>query len=104
MIPNKPYDLSIFTQESSYRVDAFALDRFIADVYSIDSFEGTLESDNDTTHEFTVTNLTDKWHDDEMKKILVDQNCECWKLHTVLDDMCSMDIIPPGKYYVRVCW
>lgn len=104
MIPNKAYDLSIFEQETSFHVDSFQLDGFIADVYSLDSFEGTLESDNDTTHEFSVTNELDQWHDDEIKKILVDQNCECWKLHTVLDDMCAMGIIPAGKYYVRVCW
>ncbi len=104
MIPNKEYDLSIFKQETSFYVDSYQLCRFIADVYSIDDFEGTLESSNDTTHEYTVKSTVDSWHDDDMKTILVDQNCNHYELGTVLDDMCVMGIIPEGKYYVRVCW
>src|ERR1700692_1403143 len=99
MIPNKPHDLSIFKQETSMHVDAFRLDEFIADVYSLVQFEGHLESSNDTTHEYTVVSKLDPWHDDSINEILVDQGCEHYKLGYVLDDMCAMGIIPEGKYY-----
>jgi len=104
MIPNKEYDLSIFTQEASYPVDAYDLDTFIADAYGLSGFEGTLESSNDSTHECTITGVLQPWHADDIKEILVDESCECWKLHTVLDDLCAQGIIPAGKYYIRVCW
>jgi hypothetical protein len=104
MIPNKEYDLSIFKQESSFHVDAFRLCEFIADVYSLDDFEGTLESSNDTTHEYTVVSKLDSWHESDMKEILIEQNCNYYQLSTVLNDMCAMGIIPEGKYYARVCW
>jgi hypothetical protein len=104
MIPNKPYDLSIFKQETSFHVDSFSLDEFIADVYSMARFEGTLESNNDTTHEYHVVSNPNSWHDDTMKSILVDESCSYYQLRYVLNDMCAMGIIPEGKYYVRVSW
>jgi len=104
MIPNKPYDLSIFKEQKSYTVDYNALNTFIDDVYQLTGFEGTLESSNDTTHEYTVSKKLDAWHADDVKSILDDGDCSHWQLGTMLDDMCSMEIIPEGTYYVRVCW
>jgi hypothetical protein len=104
MIQNKEYDLSIFKQESSFHVDAFQLDDFIADAYCLENFEGTLESSNDTTHEYIVIKKLDEWNVAEVKEILKDGSCEHYRLGYVLDNMCAMDIIPEGKYYVRVCW
>jgi hypothetical protein len=104
MIPNKEYDLSIFTKEMAFRVGSTALERLISDVYSLPYFEATLESTNDTTHEFAVSKEIADWQVDEMKEFLVNQGCEHYNLGTVLNDMCSQGIIPEGKYYVRVCW
>jgi hypothetical protein len=104
MIPNKEYNLSIFTKEMAFRVGSTALEALICDVYSLPYFEATLESSNDTTHEFEVSKAMEEWQVDEMKEFLVNQGCEHYNLGTVLNDMCAQGIIEEGKYYVRVCW
>ena len=92
-------------KKTIFEVDYNDLDRFIAHHYQLNYFEGTLESSNDTSHSITVEKEPlSKWDVTDMEKILKDGNCEYWKLHIVLQDLCNKGIIEPGQYLVRVSW
>lgn len=64
-----------------------------------------LESSNDTTHEVNIREKDCSMFDaDELAKIVEEGYCECWRLHTIFQDLVNKGILDLGSYFVRVCW
>lgn len=91
--------------ETVHTVDYGDLDEFIAASYGLDTFEGTLESPNDSTHRFTVSDKSlDEYAIEDVKGFIERKSCEHYSLGDILDDLCVKGLIPAGTYLVEVCW
>lgn len=98
---------TIFKKKTLIFVEAHKLDQFIAAQLGLKTFEGTLESNNDSQHTYRVTAEPDssaKYNVRKLEKIIAIGGCEHWSLHLVLDDLCRAGVIEPGEYLVNVSW
>lgn len=95
---------SHFTEETTYYIDAFDLEKVLEQVYG-KRIEMT-ESSNDTTHEFNVesNNSEYKWDKEDVEKAIKQGHMPCWKYYAILNDLCSKGHIKEGKYFIRMCW
>lgn len=85
-------------------VSSFDLEDFIRELYGLSNFYATLESPNDTTHEIDVTEPDKLFDLDEANKILEQQGCEYYMLHTLMEHMARSGHIERGCYLVQVSW
>jgi hypothetical protein len=85
-------------------VDYNDLDNFIADAYGLDTFEGTLESPNDSVHDYEVTGKVDEYQQEDIVEAIANKNTEYYMLGPILNDLCSKGKLEAGCYLVRVCW
>jgi len=87
-------------------VDSSELERKIEEVYGVDefSFPCDQETSNDTCKEFRVNpdDLDD--YDEEQIKKFKDGEEVSFMAGKLLDDMARKDIIPKGRYLIRVSW
>lgn len=97
----------IFTKQTIFKVNSSDLDEFIKTTYGLGEFMGTLESPNDSTHEFTVTEEPDTmWEFDEAEanEAIADGGCEYYHLGSVLQKLKFDGHIEAGDYLVVVSW
>jgi hypothetical protein len=87
---------------SYFESDYDDLNTFIAEMYNLDEFQGTLDSDNDSKHNYNVE--LGEVDQEDLSKILENKGCEYWSLEIVLTDMCNKGWIPAGNHLVNVCW
>lgn len=100
--------MSIFKKKVYFETTYHELDKFIAEKFGLPSFEGTLESSNDSQHTYSVSNNPDdpmlKWDKQDVEKAIKDKSCEYYSLGKVLDELCRRGELEPGEYLVEVSW
>lgn len=97
--------------ETTHFVDSSDLEKFIAEQFNIPGVE-IIEASNDTDHTFEVEDLTYEdsasWKSKSMHKTLEAARrggyVSIYELGAIMNQMCTLDMIPPGRYIVRVSW
>lgn len=89
-----------------FEVDYRQLEAYIAHSLGLGSFDGLIDSPNDTAYALTVAHKhrMAKADADNLAKILEVKGCESWGLNLVLDRMCCLGFLEPGKYIINVSW
>lgn len=91
---------------TAYHVSHFDLEKAINAFYGTTDFEvgPDLESSNDTTHEFHIEAEPVDEYDSKKVAAMKAGKIPEYATQVLMQDMCAAGDIPPGRYFVRVCW
>jgi hypothetical protein len=95
-----------FVTETVHRVEYSNLEKFVNAHYKPKQqwdFVSDQECGNDSSHSFTVVNETDEFEKEDLIDFVKGKRVS-GMAHAILNDLCSKDLIPAGKYIVNVCW
>lgn len=91
---------------SVHEVDYNDLDDFISFTYGT-SFEvvADQEMSNDSSKVMTVKKARlNKWDAEVFETVKTDGCFRTGSLYPIMTDLCNRDLIPEGKYVIRVSW
>lgn len=97
--------------ETVHYVDSSDLEKFIAEQFNIPGVE-IMEASNDSTHPVDVEDLTyedsNSWKAKNMHKTLEavrrGRYVSIYEIGAIMNQMCTLDMIPSGRYVVLVSW
>lgn len=96
-----------YTTETTHTVDSHELEQFVQANYpgaKEYSFVADTECGNDSVHSFDLDGSPpDEWGQKKVADFAAGKRVS-FVTRTLLQDMCSRCLIPPGKWLVSVCW
>lgn len=94
---------SYISKQQVFYMDAYDMEEISEMVYG-QRIE-MLESPNDTTHQFNVTNNPlDKYEQEYVTQAVKNGHLQCWAYRYLLCDLCIKGFVEPGKYFLRMSW
>lgn len=93
----------------TYHIDMYDLMAIIDENYPVEDFEIIPES-NDSSHSVKVEKKANRiaalegFHEKDLEKIRVENSCEIYLVHHLMDDLADRDILPEGEYIIHVSW
>lgn len=93
-------------KETVFSVEYYDLDKFIKDEFGFDEFEVVAieELNNDSVKSIIVNGNLYEWDEKDIKNILESKEPKMYRTGLLMNYLCKIGKIQPGKYIIKVSW